>query len=95
MSKNSSRPAPASSGDQWEQRFEAALLERDPAMLACRLQNAKDAILHRIKESCKTAPISECRLLIAALHTITELQRGPEMDDLWRPLPPQTLGHAA
>ena len=66
MSKNISRRAPASSGDQWEQRFEAALLERDPAMLARRLQNAKDAILHRIEESCDTAsdfgvPAADCR----------------------------------
>lgn len=95
MSKNISLRAPTSSGDQWEQRFEAALLERDPAVLERRLQSAKEAILDRIEDSFDTGSFSECRLLIAALNTITELQWVPAIDDLPRPLPAHTLGHSA
>ena len=76
MSKNIRRRAPASSGDQWEQRFESALLERDPAVLAQRLQNAKDAIQDRIEYSFDAGSYSECRLLIAALHSITRAPVG-------------------
>jgi hypothetical protein len=95
MSENISLRAPASSGDQWEQRFEAALLERDPGVLERRLQSAKEAIVDRIEASFDTGSFSECRLLIAALNTITELQWVPAIDDLRRPLPAHTLGHAA
>jgi hypothetical protein len=95
MSKNIGRRAPTNLGDQWEQRFEAALLEPDPAVLERRLQNAKDAILDRIEDCFNTASSSECRLLIAALNTITEILRVPEIDELRRPLPAHTLGHAA
>jgi hypothetical protein len=95
MRKNISQRAPASSGDQWEQRFEAALLERDPAVLERRLQSAKDAILDRIEDSFDAASFLECQLLMAALNMITELQWVPAIDDLRRPLPAHTLGYAA
>jgi hypothetical protein len=95
MSKNMRRQGSASWGNQWEQRFEAALLEQDPALLERRLQNAKDAILDRIEDSLDTASFSQCRLLSAALNTINELQWVPKIDELRPPLAAHTLGHAA
>jgi hypothetical protein len=95
MSENISPTLPAGSASNWEQAFECALLERDPVVREQRLQNAKDAIMDRIEDSFDTASGQESRLLLAALNTISELQRVVKNDDLRRPGPAQTLGHTA
>lgn len=95
MSENISPTSPAGSASNWEQLFECALLERDPLVRQQRLQNAKDAIMDRIEDSFDTAFGQESRLLLAALNTISELQRVVKNDDLRRPGPAPTLGHTA
>jgi hypothetical protein len=75
--------------------FECALLERDPVTREQRLQNAKDAIMDRVENSFDTASGQENRLLLAALNTISELQRVAKNDNLRRPGPTQTFGHPA
>ena len=95
MSENLS-PAPrAGSVDSWEQLFEEALLERDPSLIEQRLQDAKDAIMDRIEDSFDTGSVSDSRLLLAALNTITDLRRESKIDDLRQRLPAQHFGHAA
>lgn len=89
-------PVPRSGSlGSWEQLFEAALLERDPAMLEQRLQDAKDAIMDRIEDSFDTGSVSDSRLLLATLNTITDLRRESKIDDLRQRLPAQDFGHAA
>ena len=95
MSENISPKSPAGSVSNWEQLFECALLERDTVAREQRLQNAKDAIMDRIEDSFDTASGQESRLLLAALNTISELQRVVKSDDLRRPGPAQTFGHPA
>jgi hypothetical protein len=60
-----------------------------------RLQDAKDAIMDRIEDSFDTGSVSDSRLLLAALNTITDLRRESKIDDLRQRLPAQTFGHAA
>jgi hypothetical protein len=95
MSENISPKSPAGSISNWEQLFECALVERDPVAREQRLQNAKDAIMDRIEDSFDTASGQESRLLLAALNTISELQRVVKNDDLRRPGCAQTSGHPA
>ena len=95
MSENISPKSPAGSASNWEQLFECALLERDPVAREQRLQNAKNAIMDRIEDSFDTASGQESRLLLAALNTISELQRVDKNDDLRRPGPAQTFGYPA
>jgi predicted transcriptional regulator len=95
MSENISPTSPAGSESNWEQLFECALVERDPVAREQRLQNAKDAIMDRIEDSFDTASGQESRLLLAALNTISELQRVAKNDDLRRPGLAQTFGHPA
>ncbi|MFZ1916643.1 MAG: hypothetical protein WAU58_03650 [Terriglobales bacterium] len=95
MSENISLTSPAGSVSNWEQLFECALVEPDPVARDQRLQNAKDAIMDRIEDSFDTASGQENRLLLAALNTISELQRVAKNDDLRRPGPAQTFGHPA
>lgn len=64
--------------DGWRPLFEAALMESDHFVIPRRLQDAKDAVIDRIEDTFDTASLSERRLLSAALHTITELQRLSE-----------------
>jgi hypothetical protein len=95
MSENISPISPAGSASNWEKLFECALLEHDQVVREQRLQNAKDAIMDRIEDSFDTAPGQESRLLLAALDTISELQRVVKKDDLHRPGLTQTFGHPA
>ena len=95
VSENTSPAAPAGSLNNWEQLFKAALLERHPALLEQRLQDAKDAIMDRIEDCFDTATLSERRLLVAAMNSISERQRVSKVDDLRLPLPAQTFHHAA
>ena len=78
-----------------EALFECVPVERDPVAREQRLQNAKDAIMDRIEDSFDTAFGQESRLLLAALNTISELQKAVKNDDLRRPGPAQTFGHPA
>ena len=85
----------ARSPELWKRHFEAALLECDQALLPGRLQDAKDAVMDRIEDLLDSAHTSERRLLLAALNTISELQRLAEIENLPRSSSVQTLGHAA
>lgn len=93
MSENISPTSPAVSACNWEHLFECALVERDMVARQQRLQNAKDAIMDRIEDSFDAAAGHENRLLLAALNTISELQRVAKNDDLRRPGPAQTFGY--
>jgi hypothetical protein len=93
MNQNISATSPAGSASNWEQLFECALLECDPVARDQRLENAKDAIMDRIEDSFDAAAGHENRLLLAALNTISELQRVAKNDDLRRPGPVQTFGY--
>ena len=95
MSENISATPPGSSASNWEQLFECALQESNPVARERRLQNAKDAIMDRIEDSFENATARESRLLVAALNTISELQRVVKDDDLRRPGPGQSFGHPA
>jgi|HubBroStandDraft_2_1064218.scaffolds.fasta_scaffold1361458_2 hypothetical protein len=95
MSEKIIPTSPAGSASNWEKLFECALLERDPAAREQRLQNAKDAIMDRIEDSFDSASSQKNRLLLAALNTISELQRVAKNDELRRPGPTQTFGHPA
>jgi hypothetical protein len=95
MSENINPTSSAGSVSNWEQLFECALLERDTVARERRLRNAKDAIMDRIEDSFDSVSSQESRLLLAALNTISELQRVAKDDDLRRPGPAQTFGHPA
>jgi hypothetical protein len=81
--------------EAWRRLFEAALLERDSFALPRRLQDAKHAIMDRIEGSFDTAALSERRLLLAALNTISELQRLANIEDMSRSSATQAFSHAA
>jgi hypothetical protein len=79
--------------ERWKLLFEAALLESNPGVLLHRLREAKDAVMDRIEDSFDTAPLSERRLLAAALNTICELERRAQSEQSWPS--PQGLGIGA
>ena len=66
--------------------------ERGPSLIEKRLQDAKDAIMDRIEDSFDTGSVSDSRLLLAALNTITDLRRESKIDDLRQRLPAQNFG---
>jgi hypothetical protein len=79
------KTTPPTSGDShcdWRTAFEVALLERDQSVLPRRLRDAKNAVMDRIEDSRDSASLSERRLLLAALNTITELQRLAQVEEL-------------
>ena len=82
MGENLVSPASPTLVNSWRRLYESALLERDPAVLRRRLQDARKAIMDRSEDSLDSASVSERRLLLAALNTISELQRLAEIDDL-------------
>jgi hypothetical protein len=84
-----------SSQSDWQQLFEAALLEPDPLVVTERFRTAKDAIMDRIEDSFDSASLSERRMLLSALNTIGELERLSKPDDLRQSLPFRNVGHAA
>ena len=79
----------------WQQLFEAALMESDPLVVNQRFQSARDAIMDRIEDCFETASLSERRLLLSALNTVSELERLSKPNELRRPSTARTLGHAA
>jgi hypothetical protein len=84
----------AASLRDWRRVFESALLEQDHDELPKRLRDAKNAVMDRIEDSFDTASLAERKLLLAALNTISELQRLSNAESL----PSQTasaLGDAA
>jgi hypothetical protein len=95
MNESTSTALPGPSSNNWEQVFEAALTEADPAIRERRLQSAKDAIMDRIEDSFQTASLSERRLLMAALNATNEFQRLSKVDDLLRPSSMQPFSHIA
>ena len=50
--------------------------------------------MDRMEDSFDTGSVSDSRLLLAALNTVTDLRRESKIDDLRR-LPAQNFGHAA
>jgi hypothetical protein len=74
--------SPPLSLQDWRKAFEAALLERDHAILPHRLRDAKTAVMDRIEDSLNSASLSERKLLLAALNTISELQRLAQVDEI-------------
>jgi len=96
MSRKLTTSISTSCAEGWRPLFEAALMESDHSVLPRRLQVAKDAVMDEIEDTFDTASPSERRLLLAALHTISELQRlsgssGPSA----RIAPAPAFGHAA
>ena len=79
----------------WEGLFAAAVREQDPLLAARRFRSAKDAIMDYIEDSFDSASLSERRMLLAALNTITELERSSRPSALrLSPILPGA-GHAA
>lgn len=95
MSQRTIPPAASTSTRNWRQLFEAALLEQDSSILPSRLKDARDAVMDRIEDSFDSASLSERRLLLAALNTISELQRLAKIDDLPPTRVVHAFGHAA
>ncbi len=58
------------------------MLERDHALLPRRLRDAKNAVMDRIEDSLDSSSPSERKVLLAALNTISELQRLAQVDEL-------------
>ncbi len=79
----------------WQRLFAAAVRERDPLLVADRFRTAKDAILDYIEDSFETASLSERRVLLAALNTISELEQSSRPSDLRLPFVVPGVGHAA
>jgi len=75
MSRKLTTSITTNCAEPWRPLFEAALMESDHSVLPRRLQVAKDAVMDHIEDTFDTASLSERRLLLAALHTISELQR--------------------
>jgi hypothetical protein len=68
-------------GANWQELFAVALRGQDPRLVADRFCVAKDAIMDHIEESFDSASLSERKMLLAALNTITEMERS---FDAWR-----------
>ena len=85
MDVKTALPQPSLSPHEWRKAFEAALLERDHTLLPRRLRDAKNAVMDRIEDSFDSASLSERKLLLAALNTISELQRLAQVDELPSP----------
>jgi hypothetical protein len=95
MSRKTS-PAGTPGTHGWRRLFEAALLERDSSLMPRRLKDAKDAVLDRITcDSLDSKSPSERKLLLAALNTISELQRLANLDDAPPTAVTPALGQAA
>lgn len=79
----------------WQQLFEAALLESDPAAMAERFKSAKDAIMDRIEDCFESASLSERGLLLSALNTISDLETLSRPEEIRRRPALGIVGHAA
>ncbi len=89
------RTEPENTPTDWQQLFEAALLEPDSAAATERLQTAKDAIMDRIEDCFEVASQTERRLLLTALNAISELERLSKPEGIRSSVSTRTLGHAA
>jgi hypothetical protein len=83
------------SHSDWQQLFEAALLEPDPTVIHEKFQSAKDAIMDRIEDCFDKTSLSERRMLLSALNTISELEQLSRPDEVRSRAPRPSLGHAA
>lgn len=79
----------------WQGLFAAALREQDPLLVADRFRSAKDAIMDYIEDSFDSASLSERRMLLAALNTISEMERSSMPGDLRMSSVVRRVGHAA
>ena len=86
---------PANSPSDWQQLFEAALLESNPAVVHEKFQNAKDAIMDRIEDCFDKTSLSERRMLLSALNTISELEQLSRPDEVRPRASRPSVGHAA
>ena len=86
---------PGSSPSDWQQLFEAALLESDPVVGHEKFQNAKDAIMDRIEDCFDNTSLSERRMLLSALNTISQLEHLSRPDEVRPRSARSILGHAA
>jgi hypothetical protein len=82
MDAKKALPSSTLSPQEWRKAFEAALLERDHAVLPRRLRDAKNAVMDRIEDSLDSASLHERKLLLATLNTISELERLAQVDEL-------------
>ena len=82
-------------GANWQELFAVALREQDPRLVADRFCVAKDAIMDHIEESFDSASLSERKMLLAALNTITEMERSLTPGDLRLSSVVRGVGHAA
>ena len=81
--------------NDWQQLFEAALLESDPVAMAERFKSAKDAIMDRIEDCFESASQTERRLLLSALNTISNLESLSQPGNMPRANVRCVVGHAA
>lgn len=81
-------------GANWQDLFAVALREQDPELVADRFHSEKDAIMDHI-EDFDSASLSERRMLLAALNTISEMERSLTPDDLRLSSVVRRVGHAA
>ena len=89
------RTDPGNTRTDWQQLFEAALLESDPVMVHEKFQTAKDAIMDRIEDCFYDTSLSERRMLLSALNTISELESLSRPDGMRPRSPRRIVGHAA
>jgi len=82
MDAKKALPSSTLSPQEWRKAFEAALLERDHAVLPRRLRDAQNAVMDRIEDSLDSASLHERKLLLATLNTISELERLAQVDEL-------------
>jgi hypothetical protein len=93
--KRALKTDPANSRGDWQQLFEAALLESDPLLLPEKFQTAKDAIMERIEDCFDRTSLSERSMLLSALNAISEMEQLSRPDQLRPRWPRGILGHAA
>jgi hypothetical protein len=65
---------------QWKQRYQAAILEPDPAKLLQRIAEARSAVLDRIEDGFSKPSDGEQLAQRDALETLTTLRKIAERD---------------
>ena len=65
---------------QWKQRYQAAILEPDPAKLLQRIAEARSAVLDRIEEGFSKTSEGETFALGNALHMLSALRHIAERE---------------
>jgi hypothetical protein len=92
MMKNVSGDPAQLGSSNWQELFEAAVVEEDPQLLPLRLQHARDAIVGKIEDSFETASSSDRLLLLSALNTVSGLFETTIID---RTRASRGFGHSA